>query len=264
MAKKYILSAMALAALTLSSLTTATPIPNPLLSQPLALSKTHTPSLAKRSPAIIITECTVANSFAVTFDDGPGAYTNELLDYLDIKQIKVTFFVNGLNYNNILDPHFSAVVKRAFDAGHQIGSHTWSHADISLSATDIDGEMTKLDDALKGIIGKRPVYMRPPYGNTSPAALDYLGAHGYKVINWNVDTNDWQHPLDFKKDLEAYKAALQNANAHSKTYISLQHDAEPGTAQVWSKMAIEYVLSKGFNIVPVGTCLGDTTGWYRD
>lgn len=121
-----------------------------------------------------------------------------------------------------------------------------------------------MDDALKGIIGKRPVYMRPPYGNTSPAALDYLGAHGYKVINWNVDTNDWQHPLDFKKDLEAYKAALQNANAHSKTYISLQHDAEPGTAQVWSKMAIEYVLSKGFNIVPVGTCLGDTTGWYRD
>lgn len=121
-----------------------------------------------------------------------------------------------------------------------------------------------MDNALKGIIGKRPVYMRPPYGNTSPAALEYLGEHGYRVVNWNVDTNDWQHPLDFGKDLEAYKAALQSPNAHSKTYISLQHDAEPGTAQVWSKLAIEYVLSKGFDIMPVGTCLGDTTGWYRD
>jgi peptidoglycan/xylan/chitin deacetylase (PgdA/CDA1 family) len=36
--------------------------------------------------------------------------------------------------------------------------------------------------------------MRPPYGNTSPEALEWLGAHGYKVMNWNVDTNDWQHP----------------------------------------------------------------------
>lgn len=143
MIKKYFLSAMALAALTLPFLTTATPIPNPIISEPLALSKTHTPSLTKRSAAVVITQCTVANAFAVTFDDGPGAYTNELLDYLDIKKIKVTFFVNGQNYNNILDPKFSAMVKRAYDAGHQIASHTWSHADISLAATNINEEMTK-------------------------------------------------------------------------------------------------------------------------
>jgi peptidoglycan/xylan/chitin deacetylase (PgdA/CDA1 family) len=50
-----------------------------------------------------------------------------------------------------------------------------------------------VDVALKELTGKRPVYMRPPYGNTSPAAIEWLVAQGYKIINWNVDTNDWQH-----------------------------------------------------------------------
>lgn len=120
-----------------------------------------------------------------------------------------------------------------------------------------------MDDALIKIIGKRPVYMRPPYGNTSPAALDYLGDHGYKVVNWNVDTNDWMHPLAYSNNLDAYKVALQDPAAIGKGFISLQHDAEQGTAELFSKVAIEYVLSKGFNIMPVGACLGDNDGWYR-
>ncbi|KAG0281108.1 chitin deacetylase [Linnemannia exigua] len=258
MLRKYLLAAAAIAACTIfPSITHASPIPAP------ASLPSYLQELTKRTPAMIIRTCTVPNSFAVTFDDGPGTFTNELLDYLDIKQIKVTFFVNGFNYNDINDPVISAAVKRAFAAGHQIASHTWSHADLANAATNIDEEMTKLDVVLKGLIGKRPVYMRPPYGNTSPSALEYLGEHGYKVVNWNVDTDDWQHPLDFKLNLKAYTNALQT-NTAGKSFISLQHDAEPGTAQVFSKLAIEYVLSKGFNIMPVAQCLGDTDGWYRD
>ncbi|KAF9989218.1 hypothetical protein BGZ75_007243 [Mortierella antarctica] len=221
------------------------------------------PKLMKRTAAEVVLTCTVPNSFAVTFDDGPSIWTHELLDYLGNKSIKVTFFVNGQNYNDILDPQIAAVVKRAHAEGHQIGSHTWSHADISQSSTDLASEMTKLDDALKNIIGVSPVYMRPPYGNTSPQALEYLGSKGYKVINWNVDTDDWQHPLDYKRNLLGYRTILTNPATTQKSFISLQHDAERATAEVFSKLAIEYVLSKGYNIMPVGTCLGDTTGWYR-
>ncbi|KAG0233524.1 hypothetical protein BGX31_004817 [Mortierella sp. GBA43] len=146
---------------------------------------------------------------AITFDDGPNIWTHELLDYLDLKKVKVTFFVNGQNYNSILDPGMTEVVKRAFAAGHQIGSHTWSHADISQPSTDLAIEMSKY----------------------------------------------------FKTNLLPYRAAAQDATA--KSLISLQHDAEQGTAQVFSKLAIEYVLSKGFSVMTVGECLGDTTGWYR-
>ena len=120
-----------------------------------------------------------------------------------------------------------------------------------------------VDDALLKILGVRPTYMRPPYGNTSPEALSWLNGHGYRVVNWNVDTNDWQHPLDFKADLAGYRDVLKDPSTKGKSFISLQHDAEQGTAQVFSKLAIEYVLSKGFNIMPVGECVGDTTGWYR-
>ncbi|KAF9435707.1 hypothetical protein BGZ76_005698 [Entomortierella beljakovae] len=253
MLRKFI-SATALLAVAstmfLTTLTHASPIP-------------ATPNLAKRTPATIITACTVPNTFAVTFDDGPSNWTHELLDYLAIRKVKVTFFVNGLNYVLITDPQFSSVVKRAYDEGHQIASHTWAHADISAPGVDVASQMKMLDDALLNIIGFRPVYMRPPYGNTSPESLAWLGDNGYKVINWGIDSNDWRHPGDYKATFEAYRVALQDPTAPGKGFISLQHDAEQTTSEVFSKIAIEYVLSKGFNIVPVGTCLGDTTGWYR-
>ncbi|KAF9584899.1 succinate semialdehyde dehydrogenase NADP+ linked [Lunasporangiospora selenospora] len=213
------------------------------------------PTLQKRSSAHIIRECTVPGSFAVTFDDGPSAWTHELLDYLKIRGTKATFFVNGLNYNLITDPEFSAVVKRTFDEGHQIGSHTWGHMSLAQPTTDVSSQMRQLDDALLKIIGVRPVYMRPPYGETSPSALQWLGDNGYKVVNWNVDSRDWQHPLDFKSDFEGYRLALQNPAASSKGYISLQHDAEQATAEAFGMLAIEYVLSKGAKIMTVGECL---------
>ncbi|KAF9350160.1 hypothetical protein BGX26_011622 [Mortierella sp. AD094] len=255
---KYFTAAAALA-ISLPSLCMSSPIPFEHASSTLP----YKPVLMKRSPVSIITSCTIPNSFAVTFDDGPSGWTHELLDYLAIKKVKVTFFVNGNNYNLITDPEYAKVVKRAHDEGHQIGSHTWSHADISLPTTDLTSEMGKLDDALTQIIGTRPVNMRPPYGNTSPDALSWLGEHEYKVVNWNVDTNDWQHPQNFKADFEGYRSVLQNPVSRGKSFISLQHDAEQGTAEVFSKVAIEYVLSKGYNIMPVGECLGDTNRWYR-
>jgi peptidoglycan/xylan/chitin deacetylase (PgdA/CDA1 family) len=141
MLRKYLLAvAAAIAACTFIPSTHASPLPAPVLSLPAEIQE-----LNKRAGASdpVIRACTVPNTFAVTFDDGPGTYTNDLLDYLDKRQIKVTFFVNGLNYNDIKDPAIAATVKRAFAAGHQIASHTWSHADISLATTNLEEEMGK-------------------------------------------------------------------------------------------------------------------------
>ncbi|KAG0067506.1 hypothetical protein BGZ89_005987 [Linnemannia elongata] len=221
MLRKYLLAAAAIAACAFIPFSLASPLPAPAPSLPAELQL-----LNKRSSATVVRACTVPGTFAVTFDDGPGTETPALLDYLDTKQIKVTFFINGQNYNDINDPVIAATVKRAYLAGHQIASHTWSHADLSLGTTDIASEMNRLDVALKALIGKRP-------------------------------------PTNYRLNLQAYKDALQR-DTTGKTFISLQHDAEPMTAQVFSKLAIEYVLSKGFKIVPVGSCLGDNDGWYRD
>jgi len=70
----------------------------------------------------IISDCVVPNSVAMTFDDGPAAYTDQLLNTLKSRGHKATFFVNGDNYSKIGD--YASTVKRMVAEGHQIGSHT--------------------------------------------------------------------------------------------------------------------------------------------
>src|SRR5688572_731689 len=63
----------------------------------------------------------------LTLDDGPHpTHTNKILDVLDSHNIKATFFVLGTNVAN-----HPALVKKAFDAGHHIGNHTYTHRDLT-------------------------------------------------------------------------------------------------------------------------------------
>lgn len=67
-----------------------------------------------------------------------------------------------------------------FNAGHIIGSHTWSHADITkLSASQLNQELEKVEVALKKILGIKPKLFRPPYGNYDDDALEVLAQRGY-------------------------------------------------------------------------------------
>lgn len=78
---------------------------------------------------------------------------------------------------------YTAQVQRMISDGHQVGSHTWSHADLAtLDAAGITSQMTQLETALNSIIGKTPTYMRPPYFSTNALALQTLGGLGYHVI----------------------------------------------------------------------------------
>ncbi|KAF9178387.1 chitin deacetylase [Haplosporangium sp. Z 767] len=221
--------------------------------------------LSKRAGVNIIHRCKIPGTVALTFDDGPSGYTNELLDILASKKVKTTFFINGQNSNNIMK--HKAVVKRMHKEGHQIASHTWSHQDLAtLSVAKITEEMTKLDNAIKEIIGLRPVYMRPPYGSTNTVALDLLGNLGYTIVLWDQDTNDWRHPKDVDASFKVYENALGKANAVSQPgHIFLQHDIHEYTVKKLAGKAIDYALGKGFKVVTVGECLGvSKSRWYRN
>lgn len=71
----------------------------------------------------IISSCTVSGVFALTFDDGPFMYTEQVLDTLAANNVKATFFLNGMNYGNIYD--YTSTVQRMVAEGHQVGSHTY-------------------------------------------------------------------------------------------------------------------------------------------
>lgn len=101
---------------------------------------------------------------ALTYDDGPYLYTNDLLDILAAYGFKATFFVTGVNNGKgPIDstPAWTSVIQRMIADGHQVASHTWSHADLSkLTDADRTTEMVKNEMAIRNIIGKFPTYMR--------------------------------------------------------------------------------------------------------
>jgi peptidoglycan/xylan/chitin deacetylase (PgdA/CDA1 family) len=110
----------------------------------------------------IYTACTVPGVVAISFDDGPYIYTDSILDQLKAAGQSATFFVNGQNWGSIYD--YGPTLKRMVNEGHQIGSHTWSHADLqTLSAAGITSQMTQVETAMTSLIGYFPRYMRPPY-----------------------------------------------------------------------------------------------------
>src|SRR6478735_10575865 len=84
----------------------------------------------------VITRCTTPNTVAFTFDDGAYIYMRDIVNKFNAAGGKVTFFINGFNYGCLYDR--ASDILFAYNSGHQIGSHTWSHPSlISLTSAQI-------------------------------------------------------------------------------------------------------------------------------
>ncbi|KAK3814826.1 MAG: hypothetical protein JOS17DRAFT_760268 [Linnemannia elongata] len=254
-------------------------------------------------PGQVLDSCTRPNSYAISFDDGPGQLTDELLDYLDEQRIKVTFFMNGDNWNCIYRPESQRLLKRAFNAQHQIASHPWSHRNLgTLSEREIRQEMYKIEDAFRDILGVVPKYMRPPYGEHSERVLKIMESMGYVMILWDVDqitssssssdkimddssslTQNGDRIYDNQQPMGSGSSSTSSHRHQSKTEFSskwaeavrgvpsmaLDRDAMmmggiyQEATSVW---AVEYVQSLGMDIMPVGACMGETDPrlWYNE
>ena len=131
-------------------------------------------------------DCAEVECVALTFDDGPGEHTDELLDMLDEHDAKATFYVLGSKIDAYTD-----VVRRMVDQDHEVGNHTWDHADLAtLSADQIKDDLKRTDQAIERATGQEPATMRPPYGSLDDTAR---GAIDKPMLLWDVDTLDWQH-----------------------------------------------------------------------
>lgn len=86
-----------------------------------------------------IYDCSVPGDIALTYDDGPGIYTDGIVDLLNSYNAKATFFITGINNGKgAIDstPAWTSVIQKTYASGHQIASHTWSHADLSTLTED--------------------------------------------------------------------------------------------------------------------------------
>ena len=127
---------------------------------------------------------------ALTFDDGPHyKYTAEILDILDEYNIKATFFVVGQ-----LAEKYPELILRELAEGHEVASHTWSHAHLTMpSDKSLEDEIYATEELLYELAEYRPTLLRPPEGKYGDNLLRVAGKLDYEVILWTVDTRDWAH-----------------------------------------------------------------------
>lgn len=178
---------------------------------------------------------------ALTFDDGPNpATTPQVLDILKEKNVKATFFMLGKNA--AANPK---IVQRVHTEGHEIANHSFTHPQLTtLSATDVQSEITKTDKAIFKAAGILPQNVRPPYGAVDSKVAATIGK---PVIQWDVDSEDWK----------SKNAALMTNKVLSETYegsIILMHDIHPETVAALPGI-IDGLQKEGFELVTVDALL---------
>lgn len=174
---------------------------------------------------------------AFTFDDGPNnETTNRLLDNLDKYNARVTFFVLGSRVNENAE-----TLKRAYNMGNQIGSHTYSHKNLfKLENSQIMEEITTTNNEIKNIIGVAPTILRPPYGNINCEIKNMINMY---TILWDLDTEDWKN-----KDANLIVEYILN-NAHDGAIILL-HDLYE-TSIDGALQAMEILEQEGYAFVTI-------------
>jgi peptidoglycan/xylan/chitin deacetylase (PgdA/CDA1 family) len=128
-------------------------------------------------------------NITLTFDDAPDEVnTPKLLDILKANDVKASFFMIGENMrgSNI------ALVKRAYDEGHLVLSHSFSHPRMTdLNATGMSDQLERTSRRIEEITGKYPLLFRPPYGAINPLVVDVINEHTMTTILWSMDSLDW-------------------------------------------------------------------------
>jgi len=127
---------------------------------------------------------------ALTFDDGPNPGTTpEILDVLAEYGIKAAFFVVGMNLEIAENRR---VMRRAYDEGHVIGNHTYSHPALAkLSDNEIREELRRTEDLI-GECASGPRLFRPPFAALDTRISRIIQEEGFRMVMWNVDSLDWK------------------------------------------------------------------------
>ncbi|WP_158615034.1 polysaccharide deacetylase family protein [Cellulomonas sp. PhB150] len=202
-------------------------------------------SAPTRAPATGDVDCSKLKCIAVTYDDGPGPYTDKLLDELKAAGAHATFFQIGKQTAS-----YPKVAARELAEGHAIGNHTWTHPDLRrLTPDQVNSELDRTAAAIKKATGFEPVLVRPPYGATNDTVQGVLKGRGESAILWDVDTEDWKN-----RDA-AITTQRALAGAHRGAII-LMHDIHPSTVKA-APGIYRALQAKGYTLVTIPQLLGD-------
>lgn len=174
---------------------------------------------------------------AITFDDGPNPeYTPKLLDGLEKRGVKATFFLLGEEVKQYPD-----VVRRMHDDGHLIGVHSYKHVNFKEVGTACTlQQIEKTQKAIYDVTGEYAGYIRPPYGcwqKELDAQVNLI------EVLWNVDPRDWA-------TTDADTVVQRILKDTKPGDIILLHDASASSVQA-AFTVIDTLQKQGYSFVTV-------------
>lgn len=181
---------------------------------------------------------------AFTFDDSPGKTLEQIVAVFtefnennpDCKA-NATVFYNGVYFNESTLPS----AQLAFVAGFELGNHTYSHFNLcSLDPLTLQKEIDETDVILKQIDGKDRHLLRAPYGSLNETVKEYAKS---PIIDWSVDTLDWQKP-DVETICQRVYDGLENGA------IVLMHDGFENTVEA-VKILLPELKRRGYQVTSV-------------
>ena len=174
---------------------------------------------------------------ALTYDDGPQTDAgNRILDTLAAYGAKATFFLVGDRCASR-----AAEVQRMVAEGHEVGNHTYQHKYLQkLGAEEIRSQISRGSDAIAAAGGVVPSLVRLPGGNKNATVLANVN---YPMIQWSIDTRDWDH-RNAQKTINEVLGKVRDGD------IVLMHELYGATAEATATIVPE-LIARGYQLVTV-------------
>lgn len=188
----------------------------------------------------------------LTFDDGPGPYTDKLLGILDKYDVKATFFVTNQQ------PKYKYLIGKAYSGGHTIALHTYTHK-YSIYSNEITyyEDLQMIENICIEQTGVKPNIMRFPGGSSNAVSKDYctgimsllsesMSYHGYLYCDWNVSSGDAGGAISTEQIVNNVINGINRNNIS----IVLQHDTNSLSVNAVEEI-IMWGLSNRYTFLPL-------------
>lgn len=189
----------------------------------------------------------------LTFDDGPSKQTERVLNILEKKKVKATFFTIGRE-----DEFSQNIYRRIVKEGHTLGMHSYSHIfkEIYGSLDGFKKDFHRISDYLEKITGVRPVFYRFPGGSSNTVNelpveqyTNFLKEQGVEYVDWNVIAANGISDNVMKKDM--VRSVMEGVAKYDTSIVLLYDSADKKmTADSLSAM-IDSLQAAGYELLPM-------------